>query len=502
MTTPTASPRLITANRKQLLLRSIDVEKLIPDDHPARAIWEFVGRCDLASYEEKIKSVEGGAGRPAYDPRLLISLWVYAYSDGVGSAREIERQCGHDPAYMWITGMEEINHHTISDFRIDHAKELDGLFTQVLGILSAEKLITLRRVMHDGTKVKAYASSKSFRREDTIREHMEMAEQHIREMGDPRAEGVSPRVAAAKKRVVEERKQQMDLAMKELEKIQAARDKSDRERKEARVSETDPEARIMKQAGGGFAPSYNVQLSTDAAAGIIVAVDVSQSGTDAHELVPAIRQIEERRGESPEQLVVDGGYTTRSNIMEMHEREIDLIGSMPDNAGTSAAKYDRQGVAPEFRIAAFVHDEAADTMTCPAGVALRRVGQIKRVGMMEHHYKSEADVCKACAFQKKCCPSMSPTRRYGRMVVRIVENPAVAAFRKKMETPESKEIYKQRAQVAEFPNAWIKEKLNMRQFRTRGRKKTMQEALWGTITYNIQQWIRLIWRPQLAPSTG
>lgn len=101
--------------------------------------------------------MEGGAGRSAWDPRLLISLWVYAYSEGVSSAREVSRLCEYDPAHQWLAGLDEINHHTLSDFRVAHKEALDDLFKKVLGLLSAEGLITLERVMHDGTKVKASA---------------------------------------------------------------------------------------------------------------------------------------------------------------------------------------------------------------------------------------------------------------------------------------------------------------------------------------------------------
>ena len=104
-------------------MRTFDVEELIPSDHPARAIWEFVGQLDLSLYYDSIASREGGAGRPAWDPYMLVSLWIYAIKDGVGCAREIERLCEHDPAYQWITGMETVNHHTLSDFRMSNEPE-------------------------------------------------------------------------------------------------------------------------------------------------------------------------------------------------------------------------------------------------------------------------------------------------------------------------------------------------------------------------------------------
>jgi transposase len=141
---------------------ALDVERLIEEDHPARAIWELVGRLDLASFLAPIASVQGQAGRPAFDPHLLVSLWLYAYSRGIGSAREIARRCEYEPPFQWLTGLDVVNYHTLSDFRIEHRETLDELFSQVLAVLSAESLITLERVMHDGTKVYANAGQSSF----------------------------------------------------------------------------------------------------------------------------------------------------------------------------------------------------------------------------------------------------------------------------------------------------------------------------------------------------
>jgi transposase len=192
-------PRLKLINRQQLVMRPMDVEQLVPEDHEVRAIWEFVGRLELSRYYEDIGVVEGEAGRPALDPRLMISLWVYAYSKGVSSAREISRLCEYDPAYQWLTGMELINYHTLSDFRVKHKEALDELFTEILGLLSVEGLISLERVMHDGMKIKACASADTFRREGRIRAHLDLAREQVEQMGDPRvSEEVSPRVAKAR----------------------------------------------------------------------------------------------------------------------------------------------------------------------------------------------------------------------------------------------------------------------------------------------------------------
>ena len=485
--------RLKPINREQMVLRPMDVERLVPEDHEVRAIWEFVGRTDLSGYYEEIEAVEGEAGRSATDPQLLVSLWIYGYSKGVSAAREIGRLCEYDPAYQWLTGLEPINYHTLSDFRVKHKEALDALFIEVLGLLSAEGLISLERVMHDGSKVKACASGDTFRREGRIRAHLELAREQVEQMGDPRtAEEVSPRVAKARQRAVREKKERLELVLKEMEKIRATKS-STAEKQEVRVSMTDPEARVMKQSDGGYAPSYNVQISTDAKEKVIVGVEMSQCGSDYGELVPAEEKVEETMGRAPEQMVVDGGFVSRENILAMKEKGVDFIGPMGVGVAQSRGQLNRRGVNPAFYPEAFHYDAVSDTYLCPAGKILRADGEEKRLGRTNYKYRAYATDCKRCPFRQKCCPQNGP-----RSIVRGVDAPEVAAFVAKMETDEAKKIYEQRGAVAEFPNAWIKDKIGLRQFRLRGLVKVGIEVLWAALTYNIKQWIRLCWRPQWA----
>jgi transposase len=294
--------RLKVVNRQQLLWRAVDVEKLIEPEHLARAIWELVGRLDLRGFRAAIEVAAGEPGRPAYDPQLLISLWIYAYSEGVSSAREVERRCEYHPAYQWLTGLEGVNHHSLSDFRVAHQAALDELFTQVLGALSLEGMITLERVMHDGTKVTASASGKSFRRQARLREHLEAARERVRQMGDPRQEAVSAGKARARERAARERVARLEQALEEAQKVQGAK-RARRPQSERRVSETDPEARLIKQSDGGYAPSHNLQLSTDAAQGAIVGVRVTPWEDDQGELAPSLEEVKRRNGKYPQQVV-------------------------------------------------------------------------------------------------------------------------------------------------------------------------------------------------------
>ncbi len=487
--------RIKPVNRDQTMMRVVDVEQLIEEDHPARAIWAFVGKLDLEPFHEPIEAVEGVAGRPVWNRQLLVSLCIYAYSRGIGSAREIGRRCGYDPAFQWLTGLEQINYHTLSDFRVAHEQGLKELFVGALGVLSAEGLVSLERVMHDGTKIKACAGVDSFRREERVRAHLEAAKQQVEAMGDPQAEE-SARQHGARKRHAQERQERLEQALEELGKIRET--KSATEAQKARVSLTDPQARIMKQSDGGYAPSYNVQISTEAAHKVIVGVGVSQSASDYGELAGAVERIQENLGAKPAQMVADGGFTCRENILHMEGQGVDFIGSMGEHNEQSAGQLKRRGVEKEFYPQAFTYDAQQDCYKCPAGELLQHRGQEQRPGVVQHQYRADAKICAQCQFKEKCCPQNGSK---GRSVTRAVEAPPVRVFIQKMETDQAKAIYRQRGAIAEFPNAWIKEKLGLRQFHVRGLAKVRLEALWACLTYNIQQWIRACWRTKLQTST-
>ena len=143
---PPGRARLKPVGRRQMMMRPVDVERLIEEDHPARAIWDFVGQLDLSSYKSRSKQWRGWPGVRCGLPRLLISLWIYAYSRGIGSAREISRRLAYEPAFQWLAGLAVINYHTLSDFRVAFEQPLNELFANSLGVMSAEGLVSLERV--------------------------------------------------------------------------------------------------------------------------------------------------------------------------------------------------------------------------------------------------------------------------------------------------------------------------------------------------------------------
>jgi transposase len=321
--------RILSAQRRQLELRTFDLDATLPGEHRARLLWAAVERLDLSKFYAAIKARGELPGRPAIDPKILVTLWLYATSEGVGSARAVARRCSSEDAYRWICGGVGINHHTLSDFRVVHGAAVDDLLTQVLAVLMRQGLVKLQRVAHDGMRVRASAGASSFRREKSLRECLEKARVHVERLRkdlerDPSA--ASTRERAAQERAAQERQSRLDRALAELPKVQAAkkrqRGKKFRPVSEARVSSTDPDARVMKMADGGFRPGYNVQLSTDTDSRIIVEYDVTNSGSDMGLVEPMLDAVERRTGSLPADHLVDGGFARKQSIEEAHERGV------------------------------------------------------------------------------------------------------------------------------------------------------------------------------------
>jgi len=326
------------------------LEQLLPADHRARIVWAYVDSLDFSPLYGKIQAVEGGAGRDAVDPKILMALWMFATIEGVSSARHIARLCERDLAYMWICGDVGVNHHLLSDFYTAYGEFLDQLLTDTIATLMHQGLVTLERVDQDGMRVRANAGSSSFRRRKTLEKHRKEAAEQVRKLREEREsksdnDSSNARRDAARKRAAEERKQRIDKALEELEELEQQKEKRKKgSGKNARCSTTDPEARNMKMANGGFRPGYNVQFATDGDARIIVAVDVTNSGSDRGQMASLHEEVSRRYGKVPDQYGVDCGFATKDDITAVEKRGSEVLAPI-----YGEAKMREQGTDPYAR---------------------------------------------------------------------------------------------------------------------------------------------------------
>jgi transposase len=317
---PPEPPRLRKAERKQVAILQISLDGLLPPEHKARTIWALVEGLDLSGFHKDLKARGSEPGRAATDPKILVALWLWAHTQGVGSARELARLCEQQDAYRWLCGGVSLNYHTLSDFRVDHQEALDALFVQVLAILMHQGVVKIDRVSQDGTRVRASAGASSYQRKATLEERLAEARQHVealkKQTEAPVAQECTARQKADRARAAREhvaRAQEALELMPELEAIKERAKKKDQQ-KPARASTTDPDARVLKMPDGGFRPAFNVQLAQDTESRAIVGVGVNNKSSDQGCDQPMRQQIQERTGRQVQEHLVDGGYVSHEAI--------------------------------------------------------------------------------------------------------------------------------------------------------------------------------------------
>jgi transposase len=335
------APRLRQPERTELALRPMALDELLTPDHPARLVWAFATRLDLSSLYADIKAVKGHPGNPPIDPRLLFALWLYATIDGVNSARELERLCEEHAAYRWLCGGVSVNHHTLSDFLVAHGDLLDDQLTRSIAVLLDQGLVTLNTVAQDGVRVRASAGADTFRRKPTLTEHVAEARAHLaalRAQDGESAMAVTARQRAARDRAARERVERLEAALAQMPALEASREAYKKgTADQARCSPTDPDARNMKMADGGFRPAYNFQFTTDADSGLIVDTVVVNKGVDNGQMGESLERIERHYRRVAAKALVDNGFASHTDIITAAENGTEVYMPIKNEAKKLAA---------------------------------------------------------------------------------------------------------------------------------------------------------------------
>ena len=459
------APRLRQAERGQIEWRPFSLDQLVPEDHRVRLVWQFVTGLDLTLLLMAIKAVEGHAGYPSADPRILVALWLYATVKKIGSARELARLCEEHIAFRWLCGGVSMNAKTLADFRVNHGDVLEQLLANSFTALVQAGVASLDRVAQDGMRVRASAGAASFRRHSTLEECRRDAEQAIAELralleADPGS--ATRQQAAARQRAVEEREQRVRAALAVTAELlaqqqeQARRDgeraarEATREAEQAakraqqdaardvtretltretakaakgkaktaeiepkkpaepRASTTDAEARTMKMADGGFRPAFNVQFAADTKSGAIAGVSVDNNGSDMGKLAPMSDALAKQYGKRAGQHLADGGFAKLDDIDTLAGNDVEVFVPVP---------------------------------------------KPRDAGRDRH----------------------APLRH---------DTPAVGAWRQRMGEDAAKEIYKERAATVELANAQTRTH-GLTQFVVRGVEKVTAVALWFALAHNM-----------------
>lgn len=431
--------RVQAAVRNQIEMMCKSLDQLLPPDHFARVVVALVKKLDLSEFYADIKAREGHVGRSPVDPAILIALIVLATVEGIGSDRQIARNCTLHLAYQWVCGGVSLNHHLLSDFRCLKPERLERLVVSLVASLLDKDLVQLTRTAQDGMRVRASAGSSSFKKKERLEECLREAQEQVETLSKQalddaagedddaedsaasqskrRSQAAQATAAAARLQRIEDASEQLPELQKKMEK----RRKGDGEK--ARCSTTDPDARRMKMADGGTRPAFNVQLATTDETRIIVGWDVTNAGSDAGLMTPMLEQIEEHYGERPKEHLTDGGFSSNEDIEDV------------ESHGT--------------------------TVFSPVKAVNNKL--------------------------KKGIDPFMPQKG---------DSETIGNWRKRMGTEAAKAIYKLRSSIAEFPNAVFRN-CGLRQFRVRGLDKTKSATLWHVLSYDLRRIVSLGWQDRL-----
>jgi transposase len=320
----TGQARLREPVRDQIELRAVDLDGLLASDHPARVIWAYVSKLDLRALEDAVRAREHTPGQAPASPRLLLALWLYATSEGIGSARALARLCESHDVYRWLCGGVRVNYHGLADFRTAHPELLDRLLTENVASLSMAGVINLDEVAQDGVRVRASAGASSFRRRKTLHKELKKARRlvaHLKAEAKDDPQASQDRLQAAAARAARERAARVAAALDKLAEIEAQRERRSKtnkkqvaKQKAPRASSTDPAARIMKMADGGFRPAYNCQIATVAGGQIVIMAEAKTVGSDRGLIRPILEQAKQHYGRWPKRHLVDGGFNKNEDI--------------------------------------------------------------------------------------------------------------------------------------------------------------------------------------------
>lgn len=333
--TASSQARVSRPQRFQVEMRFHSLDQMLPSDHRARLVWAYVQSLDLSSLYCQIDVTDGTAGRSAIAPEILVALWMLATLDGIGSARELGRRCETDIPYLWICGGVGVNYHTLSDFRTQQVEFLERLLVDSVAALVHQGLVPLETIAQDGMRVRASAGSSSFRRKPTLEQLQQQAQSHLEEL-NRQSESESERLETdarrkvAAERAAKERAERIAEALRQHAELSEQREKRKKgDGVQTRVSTTDPDARKMKMANGGFDAAFNVQFASDADARVIVGVAVTNEGTDGGQMPAMVDRVSKDYGKRPEKVLVDSAYATKEAVKAVERGGSKVVSTVP-----------------------------------------------------------------------------------------------------------------------------------------------------------------------------
>lgn len=458
-------------DRGQTTMLPARLDDYIAEDNPVRAVDVFVDGLDLDKLGFRVQPLD--VGRPGYHPRTMLKLYIYGYLNRVPSSRRLERECQRNIEVIWLTGQLAPDFKTIADFRKDNGKAIREVCREFVALCRKLDLLSEASVAIDGSKFKAVnARDKNFT-EAKMKRRLERIDESIArylsqlETADRQSDTVPAAKVERLKGKIEKLKQEIVRLNEINERMMKSEDKQ--------ISLTDPDARSMATSGKDTGiVGYNVQIAVDTQHHLIVAHEVTNVGTDRHQLADMAELAREEMGVEKLDVVADRGYYEGGEIKSCEDAGITVTLPKPQTSGSKAeGRFGKQD---------FVYVAADDVYRCPAGEQLIYRFTGEENGKRLRRYWTSA--CKTCALKAQC--TTGPERRISRW-----EHEAVLE-KVQSRLDHNPNAMRVRRSTAEHPFGTIKCWMGATHFLMMKLPKVASEMALNVLAYNMKRVIAIV----------
>lgn len=516
-----AKPRY---ERHQLVLFSPSVDEMVPQDHPVRELDAIVAAFDWSGFEQ---GYDGVRGQPPIHPCYVAEAIIYGIICGVRSSRQVEDATRMRIDFIWLLRGMTIDHATVAGFRTRFDAPLKALFRQVNRQALRRMKSRLADLIFDGTRMRANSDRHGARTSDWLERRLEALQRHMEEaleqMGtaDVR-EDLDAAAPEALQKHLEGLRREMERCETALavarERDQAKREKDGQAATPVRVPVTDPDASLLPNKEGGYAPNYTPVAAVDGGSGLIVAAEVLPDGSEAAAVQPMLQSVQQDHEVTPQRVLFDSGFASGANQEALADKGIAVYAPVASPSGPQhpAQRDDPSRPLPPERIAtlprvkssgkldrnAFLYDPQRDLYWCPMGRPLPPARTLSRktadgqVSYTEYQCRD----CEHCPLSASCLSRDARRRRINRDQFEAVREETA----RRMATVEGKAVYRRRAPVIEGTFGCIKSIMGIRHFLLRGLTKVRLEWLWICTAFNLKKLLRFLAgsgprRPNMPP---
>ena len=487
--------------QSELIAPSLDEQ--IGPDAGVRFLDALLAQVDWSEWEACYHN--SGPGRPTHHPRVMCSAILYGLMQGIDTTRRLEHATLYHLDFHWLLDGRSIDHTTFAKFRTLHAERIKSLFVQINRTAARIRRLSLEEVVIDGTRVRADSDRFGARSAAALQRRLDALEERIKEAVDAleqaQAQGDIEEAARCEQqqKSLRARHKRDEKALKVAQERDQAKEQREGARATAvRVPVTDPEAHLLPNKEGGFAPNFTPVVAVESQGGLILAAHINETNTETDTTVGLVEEVEQSLGTRPRRVLADEGFGSGEELEQLQSKGVQAYVPLEKARENPALRADpRQPVDPQhwerlprrdgqLSREAFVYESAGDVYYCPMGHPLsrsrRNVRRAKKgQPVVKYHYRGAP--CAQCPLASRCLKGQAKSRT----IIRDQYESCREQVRARMRTEQGRKIYARRAPCVEGVFGTIKSAMGIRRFRRRGLEKVREDWLWVCLAFNLKK---------------